>query len=57
MKDKLQQTLGAKVDPLFFAFSCILLILLLISAQVMIRDIARESDNGAEMLRLARLYR
>ena len=57
MKDKLQQTLGAKVDPLFFAFSCILLILLLISAQVMIRDIARESDNGAEMLRLVRLYR
>ena len=55
MENRFRDTLTAKVDPIFFAFCCLLLILLLLSAMARIQDIMNTSDDGAEMLRLARV--
>jgi hypothetical protein len=55
MKDKLKAILSSKVDPVFFVFSCLLLILFSVGAQLLVQDIANESDRGAEMFRLARV--
>jgi hypothetical protein len=45
MKKTLQDILGAKVDPVFFAFSCLLLIIVLATAQAFVQDIMKVSDN------------
>jgi hypothetical protein len=50
---KLRRALETKVDNLFFVFACAMLILLAGTAQALVDDIANESDNGAEMFRLA----
>jgi len=52
MENRLRSTLTATVDPVFFAFSCLLLILVLLSAHIMIRDIMKESDEGANLISL-----
>jgi len=52
MENRSRSTLAATVDPIFFAFSCLLLILVMLSAQIMIRDIMKESDDGAAILSL-----
>jgi len=52
---ELKNSLKRNVDPLFFAFACAMLILFSVTAQALVKEIATESDNGAEMLRLVRV--
>jgi hypothetical protein len=52
---KLREILETKVDPLFFVFTCAMLILFSITAQILVQQIANESDRGAELFRVAHL--
>jgi hypothetical protein len=54
MQNRLQNILTAKVDPIFFAFSCLLLILVSMTAQTLVQDIMKTSDDTAVMFQLAR---
>ena len=52
---KMRDILETKVDPVFFVFTCAMLILFSITAQILVQQIANESDQGVELFRVAHL--
>ena len=55
MKNELQKILRSKVDPVFFGFTCAMLLLVSLTALLQIRDIDQESDQGAALFSMAPL--